>query len=68
MSGDAKKWREGVEDKEVHANSPGKVSDETEVGTCRRVGEPRIRSKSGWCIHSIRFQRGEGGWGEGRRR
>ena len=25
MSGDAKRWREGVEDKEVHANGPGKL-------------------------------------------
>ena len=32
------KWEEGVGDKEAHANSPGKVSDGTEVGMRRRVG------------------------------
>ena len=64
MSGDAKRWREGVEDKEVHANGPGKHFDETEVGTCRRFGKPRIRSKSGWCIHNICSQRGEGAGGK----
>ena len=56
---------------EVHANSPRKVSDETEVGARGQVGEHRIRSRSGRCVHNLRCQQGEAvgmGRGEAHRR
>lgn len=40
ISGAAKEWGEGVRGgKEVHANNPREVADETEVNMCHRVSE-----------------------------
>ena len=70
ISGGTKKWGQGDGDREMHANSPGKVSGETEVGTRRRLfGEPRIRSGSSRRVHNVCCQRDEAvGMGKGLRR